>query len=199
MEESGQKKKKIQCATKYTRQNRRKHTFEQVSPNEDKSCCAVWSESWMSAWRNFSSLAIQNMPCEDSDQTKQMLRLIWIFQGPEVIKLFSCSTQLSMTFVGLINHKLLTIVNSFLLNIAEHENFSANKYENANYYLIAEKNFHAQLSWPWKKFYNLGVWAHMSAGMYVDVAAHNIEKDGRKQRYTKPIFSQVILFTIIIS
>ena len=28
---------------------------------------------------------------------------------------------------------LLTIANSFLLNIAEHENFSANKYENANY------------------------------------------------------------------
>ena len=52
---------------------------------------------------------------------------------PEVIKLFSCSTQLSMKFVRLINLKLLIIVNYFLLNIAEHENFSANKYENANY------------------------------------------------------------------
>ena len=31
------------------------------------------------------------------------------------------------------NLKLLTIANSFLLNIAEHENFSANKNENANY------------------------------------------------------------------
>ena len=59
--------------------------------------------------------------------------------GPEVIKLFSCSTQLSMKFVLLINLKLLTIANSFLLNIAEDENFSADKYENANYcwhYLI---------------------------------------------------------------
>ena len=37
-----------------------------------------------------------------------------------------------MKFVLLINLKLLTIANSFLLNIAEHENFSANKYENAN-------------------------------------------------------------------
>ena len=36
-------------------------------------------------------------------------------------------------FVLLLNLKLLTIANSFLLNIAEHENFSANKYENANY------------------------------------------------------------------
>ena len=34
-----------------------------------------------------------------------------------------------MKFVMLINLKLLTIVNSVLLNIAEHENFSANKYE----------------------------------------------------------------------
>ena len=31
------------------------------------------------------------------------------------------------------NLKLLTIANSFLLNIAEHENFSANWYENASY------------------------------------------------------------------
>ena len=45
----------------------------------------------------------------------------------EVIKLFSCSTQLSMKFVLLINLKLLTTANSFLLNIAEHENSSANK------------------------------------------------------------------------
>ena len=53
--------------------------------------------------------------------------------GPKVIKHFSCSTQLSMKFFMLINFKLLTIAHSFLLNVAEHENFSANKYENANY------------------------------------------------------------------
>ena len=46
--------------------------------------------------------------------------------GPEVKKLFSCSTQLSMKFDPIINLKLLTIANSFLQNIAEHENFSAN-------------------------------------------------------------------------
>ena len=38
-----------------------------------------------------------------------------------------------MKFVLLINLKLLTIAISFLLNIAEHENFSANEYKNANY------------------------------------------------------------------
>ena len=65
-----------------------------------------------------------------------------------------------MKFDPLINLKLLTIANSFLLNITEHEIFSANKYENANMafsYLLAEK-FHAQLSWAWKKFYNPGAW-----------------------------------------
>ena len=37
--------------------------------------------------------------------------------GPKVIKLFLCSTQLSMNFFLLINLKLLTIANSFVLNI----------------------------------------------------------------------------------
>ena len=40
-----------------------------------------------------------------------------------------------MKFVLLINLKLLTMSNSSSLNSAEHENFSANKYENANYFL----------------------------------------------------------------
>ena len=52
--------------------------------------------------------------------------------GPEVRQIFSCSNKLSMKFILLVNLKL-TIANSFLLNIAEQENFSANKYENANY------------------------------------------------------------------
>ena len=42
-------------------------------------------------------------------------------------------TQLSMKFVQLINPKLLTTADSFLLNKTEHENFSTNKYENANW------------------------------------------------------------------
>ena len=49
--------------------------------------------------------------------------------GLGVIKHFSCSTQLNMKFIRLIYLKLL----SLLLNIAEHELISANKYENANY------------------------------------------------------------------
>ena len=67
-----------------------------------------------------------------------------------------------MKFVLLINLKLITIGQSFLLNVAEHDCFSTNRYENANYclhffsYLLAEQiSCYAELSI--KKFYNLGV------------------------------------------
>ena len=53
--------------------------------------------------------------------------------GLDVIKRFSCSTQLSMKFGLLTNVRLLTVAFFFLLNIAEHENFSVNKNENAKY------------------------------------------------------------------
>ena len=70
--------------------------------------------------------------------------------GPEIIKLFSCSTKLSMKFVLLITRKLLTTANSVLLNIADHEIFSAKKYENANFcwhfHISFQMKFHAQLS-----------------------------------------------------
>ena len=56
-----------------------------------------------------------------------------VLPGPEVVKHFSYSTQLSMKFVLLRNLKVLTIAHPFLLNIAEHLIFSAtNQYENAN-------------------------------------------------------------------
>ena len=66
--------------------------------------------------------------------------MLWVLIGsasvtarPLAYKPFSMLNSLSMKFVLLINLKLQTIANSFLLNIAEHENFSANEYENANY------------------------------------------------------------------
>ena len=54
--------------------------------------------------------------------------------GAEFIKLFPRSTQLSMKFILLMNPKLLTIADSFLLKIVEHENFSASKYKIAKYW-----------------------------------------------------------------
>ena len=61
-----------------------------------------------------------------------------------------------MNFVQLIKYKLLIIANPFLLNMAQHENFSANKYDNANYcwhfHIYWQTKFHAQFSWVWKSF-----------------------------------------------
>ena len=45
----------------------------------------VWSESSLSAWRKFGSLATHWVHCKDSDQTGRMPRLIWVFAGCTVI------------------------------------------------------------------------------------------------------------------
>ena len=45
----------------------------------------VWSESSLSAWRNLGSLATHWAHSEDSDQTGQMPRLIWVFAGSTLI------------------------------------------------------------------------------------------------------------------
>ena len=68
-----------------------------------------------------------------------------VTSGPEVIKHFTYSTQLSMKLILLINLKVLTLANSFLLNLSDHENLSANKYENAKFVgifiFISRENF----------------------------------------------------------
>ena len=57
------------------------------------------------------------------------------------IKLFSCSTQLSMKIALSINLKLQTIANSVLLSIAEHEHFSANIYVVGIFIYISRETF----------------------------------------------------------
>ena len=46
---------------------------------------SLWSESSLSAWRKFGSLATLWAHSEDSDQTGRMPRLIWVFAGRTVI------------------------------------------------------------------------------------------------------------------
>ena len=82
--------------------------------------------------------------------------------GPEVIKLFSCSTQLSKKFFLLINVKMPTTVGiltfmsgkNSLLHLSEPEKSWISWY----FYTYEHWKFHAQLSWARKKFYNLGAW-----------------------------------------
>ena len=44
----------------------------------------VWSESSLSAWRKLGSLATHWVHSDDSYQTEQMPRLIWVFAGRTV-------------------------------------------------------------------------------------------------------------------
>ena len=76
--------------------NVRQCTLEHVRQTKTQiSLCirAVWSESLLPALRNSASLAIQNAPSEDSDQTARMLRLILIFAGP------TCPTVADVSFI----------------------------------------------------------------------------------------------------
>ena len=45
----------------------------------------VWSEPSLSAWRNIGPLSTQWAHCEDSDQSRQTPRLIWVIAGRTVI------------------------------------------------------------------------------------------------------------------
>ena len=71
--------------------------------------------------------------------------------GPEVIKLFSCSTQLSMKFILLINVKMPTIVGilTFISMInTTYESLKARNFFICRYLSFYEQlKFHAQLSW----------------------------------------------------
>ena len=81
---------------------------KQCRPWSDATFCDIWL-----IWNEYRVYTI----C--SGLFVQILILTWQL-GPEVIKLFSCSTPLSMKFVLLIKFKLLTIANSFWLKCCWH-------------------------------------------------------------------------------
>ena len=92
--------KTIWAATWQNQQN-------ECAPSEDSDHLGIWSESSLSAWRNLGSLATHWVHIEDSNQTGQMSRLIWVFAGRTLV-LFAlsccdsyCSTHLlSLDFTG---------------------------------------------------------------------------------------------------
>ena len=79
-----------------------------------------------------------------------------IIEGPKVIKLFSYSTQLSAKFILLINVKMPTIVG--ILTFISMINTTSERRNTRNFFICfyEQLKFCAQLSWAWKKFYNLG-------------------------------------------
>ena len=64
-------------------------------------------------------------------------------QGPEVIKLFSCSTQLSMKFILLINVKMPTIVG--ILTFISMIDTTSERLEARNFFICRYFSFYEQL------------------------------------------------------
>ena len=94
-----------------------------------------------------------------------MIGLSW-YPGPEVIKLFSCSTQQSIKFNVLINVKMPTIVG--ILTFISIINTTSERLKARNFIICQHFSFYkqlkfqAQLNWAWKKFYNLGAQTYLS-------------------------------------
>ena len=72
---------------------------------------------------------------------------------PEVIKLFSCSTQLSMKFFLLINVKMPTIVGILALRSRKNSIWGLSEPDKCwiswYFYAYEHLKFHAHLSWAW--------------------------------------------------
>ena len=66
----------------------------------DKTNNPVWSESSLSASRIIGSLATHKTHSEDSDQTGQMPRLIWVFAGRTAILLGYVVLRLIFAMLG---------------------------------------------------------------------------------------------------
>ena len=72
------------------------------------------------------------------------------------VKLFSCSIQLFMKFILLINCWHFNIYEHDIYNICEFESKTILYCQHFSFYEQVE--FRAHLIWAWKKFYNLGSW-----------------------------------------
>ena len=100
----------------------------------------------------------------------QLRTLNWS-HGPEVIKLFPCSTQLSTKFIMLINVKMPTF-----------ERLKARNFFIYRYFSVYEQlKFRAKLSWAWKQFYNLGPWSIYKMASSWDFGSYdNGDQQGRR-------------------
>ena len=132
----------------------------------------------------------------------------WIYQlpvrpspGPEVTKLFSCSTQLSMKLFLLINVRMpitvgiLTFMNrkNSILGLSEPEKCLISWY----FYSYEHLKFHAQLSWEWKKFYNLGAWFQTWRRCLFQCA--NSQEPDQPAQLTRQVGAMAILVKTLIS
>ena len=130
--------------------------------NEDKYFkikSAKFHMIWASAWQNLQTYKTYNKTCvtsEDSDQPAHLLSdqsslISCAFYSPRINKNPCHSTWMYRLIWVFAGHTGPEILNFFMLNLAEHENFSANKYENANnswhFHIYQQRNSHAHLPW----------------------------------------------------
>ena len=118
------------------------------------------------------AFAVSLMFCLDAQWTiwpVMYMKMCSTKLGPEVIKLFSCSTQLSTKstkFILLINVKMPTIVG--ILTFISKINTTSERLKSRNFFICRYFSFYeqlklrAQLSWAWKEFYNLAAWSLLS-------------------------------------
>ena len=90
--------------------------------------------------------------------------LFLVFPGTEVIKHFSCSTQLSMKFQLLMNVETTKISGKFMFRSAMPVVYSADKCWHFTIYELDK--FQPQLSRTWNKFYNLRAWFKTLADIF---------------------------------
>ena len=141
--------------------------------------------------------------------TEYPLPLIWR-SGPEVIKLFSYSTQLSMKFIPLINVKMPTIVGILtfisMINTTSERLKARNIFICQNFSFYEQLQFRAQLSWTRKKFYNLGtrsysfkVWC-VTRSLLVYIRGATIRQKAYWDilRYIKPVLQFILRYILYL-
>ena len=125
----------VYIVLQHFRRNVKKYIFERSRPAKIQIRWHIrgnWSESSLGAFWIAKAAKFLHAYKKDTYQFVRIRRLVWVLvgrshqkencltlrlswyqktpeTGPEVMKLFSCSTQLSMKFVLLLNFKLLTI------------------------------------------------------------------------------------------
>ena len=109
-------------------------------------------------WRFFLSLW-KNYNVDGSRESSTSRWFTWYVKpGPEVIKLFPCSSQLCMKSILLRNVKMPKIG---ILTIISWINTTSERLKARNVFICRFINFYEQLkfrawlSWAWTKFYNL--------------------------------------------
>ena len=94
-------------------------------------------------WVQFMTDVLEHKSQLAREELRFKLGSLTEWAGPEVIKLFSCSTQLCMKFFLLINVKMPTIVG--ILTFISMINTASKRFEARNFFICRYFSFYEQL------------------------------------------------------